>query len=189
MAETQGKSLQQIMNEMVTRLDTVHNATSQQKKSRKGRLSELEAFISLDPVLANLNRQYLEAKAQRCELVALNGKEDAMVEVALDMEDSAWCAMETRLLELRRNGELMRRVQSMLRRSRQKENEQIEETLRAGLEKQRQKFVEWARMAARLKEKNKVPVIFEWAVLMLVFNIAPFDRPAYSGFKRRYGSL
>jgi hypothetical protein len=54
-----------------------------------------------DPILASLIKQYLNASRQHKGLLKSNGSQDAMVEVAADMVDSAWCALQTRLLELR----------------------------------------------------------------------------------------
>ena len=38
-----------------------------------------------------------------------------MAEIAIDMEDSAWCAMQTRYIELRAKRHLMARAQDMMR--------------------------------------------------------------------------
>ncbi|MES2729001.1 MAG: hypothetical protein V4621_02740 [Pseudomonadota bacterium] len=54
-----------------------------------------------DPVLASLIKQYLNSSRQHKDLLRTNGMQDAMVDVAADMVDSAWCALQTRLLELR----------------------------------------------------------------------------------------
>ena len=54
-----------------------------------------------DPTLASLIKQYLNASRAHKDLIRHHGAQDAMTEVAADMVDSAWCALQTRLLELR----------------------------------------------------------------------------------------
>lgn len=165
--ETQ--SLHQIMNEMASRVDAIHPEPKDLRPSNP--LSELEAFIQIDPLLASLQKDYLDAKSQRVELVALYGGEDAMVEVIMDMEDSAWCAMQTRFLELHDERELMERAQRLMRRA----EEKIED------EKQREKVYEAKQFSyyldtlAKIKEMNKPSNILEVALLFLIFKISPFN--------------
>ncbi len=62
---------------------------------------DILSMASDDPILASLIKQYLNASRQHKGLLRSHGTQDAMVEVAADMVDSAWCALQTRLLELR----------------------------------------------------------------------------------------
>lgn len=163
------------MNEMASRIDAIHPASAEQRPAQP--LSELEAFVQMDGLLGSLQKDYLDAKAQRVELVALHGDSDAMAEVAMDMEDSAWCAMQTRYLELRAEREIMERAQRLMRRA----EEKIEQ------EKAREKAYEAKQLAyylktlEKIKEMNKGPNIFEWAILFLIFKISPFqDRPDFA---------
>lgn len=158
------------MNDMVQRLDAIRPADV--KKRAPTALSELEAFIQTDDLLADLNKQYLEAKRERKELVALNGADDAMTEVALDMEDSAWCAMQTRYLELRQDRELMAKVQRMMRQS----EEEIEYEVKRDKERNLKQFIYYTQALNRMKEKNKTPRIFEWAILLLIFKMVPLHK-------------
>ncbi len=64
-------------------------------------LSELDAFARHDPLLASLRKQYLDAKAMRINAHKQYGGDDGMTDLAMMSEDSAWCAMQTRYLELR----------------------------------------------------------------------------------------
>ncbi|HPF78182.1 MAG TPA: hypothetical protein PLF01_02720 [Alphaproteobacteria bacterium] len=172
----QGQSLNQIMNDMVARLDVLRPDDPSQRSPQP--LSELEAFMQMDTLLANLNKQYLEAKQQRKELVALNGADDAMAEVAMDMEDSAWCAMQTRYLELRQERELMEKAQRLMREA----EEAVEAEIKRDKEKEFNNYVYWTKTLQRIREKNKTPKIFEWAFLMLIFKIEPFGnhRPSFN---------
>lgn len=158
------QSLRQIMNDMVTRLDTIR--PDDPKKRAPEPLSELEAFIRMDDLLASLNKQYLEAKAQRKELVALNGAEDAMAEIAMDMEDSAWCAMQTRYLELRIKRELMERAQRMMRQS----EEMVEYHAEREVEKDKQKTIDFAKMLARLQIENRAKPYLYFVLILLADN-------------------
>lgn len=167
------QSLHQIMNEMVQRLDTIQPA--EQKKAPKA-LSELEAFIQMDNLLASLNKEYLEAKSQRKELVRLNGVDDAMTEISVDMEDSAWCAMQTRYIELRQQGKLMACAQQMMRQSEVQEKEYIENEIKHEKERALKEFIYFTQVWERMKEMNKVPHFFQWALLMLVLNMQPFTQ-------------
>ena len=134
-------------------------------------LSELNAFIQMDGLLASLHKDYLDAKAQRIELVALYGDDDAMAEVAIDMEDSAWCAMQTRYLEVREQREMMERAQRLMRRV----EEKIEQEKAREKEYEARQFSYYLQMVEKMKELNKVPQILQWAVLLLLFKIPPFD--------------
>ena len=169
------QSLHQIMNDMVRRLDDI--CPAEQLKCAPKTLSELDAFICIDYLLADLNKQYLEAKSYRQELVALHGADDAMAEVAIDMEDSAWCAMQTRYIELRRRRDLMERAQRMMRQA----DEEVEAEIQRDKERELKKFIQHSKILAQIKEQNRVPRIFEWAFLMLLFKMEPFhDRPNYT---------
>lgn len=162
-------SLHQIMNSMAQGLGGIA-APAPKNVPPAAPLSELEAFIQMDSLLCSLNKDYLDAKAQRIELVALYGNEDAMVEVVRDMEDSAWCAMQTRYIEVRSERELMERAQMLMRRALEK----------VEMEKEREKAYEAQQLAyylqtiQRAKEKNKNPNIFEWIILLLIFKMEPF---------------
>lgn len=158
------QSLHQIMNDMVKRLDTLRPVDS--KKHEPKPLSELEAFIRIDDLLASLNKQYLEAKAQRQELVAVHGAQDAMTEIAFDMEDSAWCAMQTRYLELRVQRELMERAQRMMRQA----EEMVEYHAEREAEKEKEKTIDFVKMLARLRFENRAKPYLYFVLLLFADN-------------------
>ena len=95
-----------------------------------------------------------------------------MAEVALDMEDSSWCAMQTRYIELRQERELMEKVQRLMRAS----EEQAELEVEKDKEKQLDKYIYWSQTVQKIREMNTPPRIFEWAILLSVFKITPFDQ-------------
>jgi len=109
------KSLNSIMNQMA-RQETALGFVKPRTHKNLQPLEELDAFVLLDDVLEDLHKQYLDAKAQYKELVSLSGADDAMATVALDMQDSAWCAMQTRYIELRAERKMMAQAQDMIRR-------------------------------------------------------------------------
>ena len=97
-------SLQAIMSEIVQRLDAhdtlqARGAAPQEKLS--GLPGQIQTYLSLDPLLAELFKRYLDARASRDRLVAKHGHDAPMTEMAADMVDSAHCALETRLIEVR----------------------------------------------------------------------------------------
>lgn len=53
-----------------------------------------------DAVLASLIKQYLNASRHHKALLKRQGAIDPIVDVMADMVDSAWCAIQTRLIEL-----------------------------------------------------------------------------------------
>lgn len=166
------------MNEMAARLEIIQFECKHGHAPKK--LSELEAFLFIDSLLASLNRQYLDAKRHRQQLVALYGPDDAMAEVAMDMEDSAWCAMQTRYIELRQQGKLMEQAQRMMREAEQQVAEALERERKRDKEKEFQQYLYWTKILAHIRELNKTPHIFEWAILMLIFRMEPFnDRRKY----------
>ena len=176
------KSLHQIMNEIASRVETLQpdetlahlQPNQKQPASLNGAvknsdpLSEIDAFMQFDDLLAQLHKQYLEAKMHRVELSADNGMNDPMTEIALDMEDSAYCAFQTRYIELRQIRELMAKVQRLMRESR----EEIEREKNKQREKEFRNFIILAKMQKKLRQKEQKGG-FEYAILLLIFNLVP----------------
>lgn len=138
-------------------------------------LSELEAFSQLDELLDDLNKQYLDAKAYCQQLVAQFGKDDAMVNVAMDMEDSAWCAMQTRYLEVRLSRVMMLEVQSMMRLKLREIEEKKERAVEKEKHERARNFANYLRYVELRKEQNKkIPDAFDWAMVLLFLGINMF---------------
>ena len=78
-------------------------------------ITELEAFAEFDPLLASLQKEYLDLKQVRKTQSQQFGTDNPMADIACEAEDSAWCAMQTRYIELRKDRALMKRVQDFMR--------------------------------------------------------------------------
>lgn len=97
------RSIEELMREMLQRLECVHaedNPQSPEERAVENPLSEMETHMASDPILANLHKDYLDAKQYHEMSVTRFGTDDPMVEAAGDMRDSADSAMSTRLIEL-----------------------------------------------------------------------------------------
>jgi len=187
------KSLHEIMNEIVGRIDTLDTASlspfqnneylkpsSKQQKPKHGKvnpLSEIDAFMQLDSLLAQLHKQYLEAKVYRQDLIKANGSNDPMSEIAIDMEDSAYCAFQTRYIEMRQIREMMAKAQRLMRES----VEEIERDANIEREKQFRNFILLSKMQEKLRLENQQGG-FGYAILLIMFNLTPMSfsrKPAY----------
>jgi hypothetical protein len=78
---------------------------------------ELRFWIAVDPLLADLHKQLVDAKSHRARVCARHGEDDAMTDIANDMADSAQCRVDTRLIELRRNEEAKAMVAALMRKA------------------------------------------------------------------------
>ena len=188
------KSLHQIMNEIAARIDVLepghasgqddiahYKPTAKQQQSLRGNkdpLSEIEAFMQMDDLLAHLHKEYLEAKIHRTQLLAQNGQNDPMAEIAMDMEDSTYCAFQTRYIELRQIRDMMAKAQRLMR-------ESVENIEREKNKEQLQKFTNFvllSKMQARQNEQNRLDNAkggFEYAILLLIFNLIPSPLQTY----------
>lgn len=88
-----GQSLQDVMNAVGVAIDGL-------KPSPQPVLNDFDAFLRIDPLLSQLHKEYLDAKDQRRRAKAEFG-DDGMCEMAAILEDSAWCSMQARYMELR----------------------------------------------------------------------------------------
>lgn len=170
------------MNDMVTRLDAI--CADDPKKRGHAPLTEMEAFIHIDGLLAGLNKQYMEAKNTRQELASTFGNDDAVTEVALDMEDSAWCAMQTRYLELRDQRELMARAQRLMAGA----QEAVEDEIKREKNKEVSKYVYWTKILNQLKEVNKTPHIYEWIILLMMFKMPTANQAPHYYHRRAFAA-
>lgn len=93
-------SLEQIIGDMVRRLDAVGAQGGGTPSLPGDPLDQIEALMPVDPVLAALHKEYLDANARHKKLARESGVGDPMTEVAADMLDSARSALQTRLIEL-----------------------------------------------------------------------------------------
>lgn len=155
-----GVPLQEIMNEVSTRLDHAP-AKTLKPAARSGNMTELQAFIALDPLLADLNKQYLDAKANRIQSEKDFGRGDGMCDMAAILEDSAWCAMQARYMEVRGNRILMASAQKMMDEDRRFEEEQAE------AEKKREALKTFLYLQSLMRMREKAEHDSGWWIMVL----------------------
>lgn len=164
----QGLFLSDVINDMAAgrmALQPLNPHATSQKINGATALDELGAFIQMDGILAHLHSLYMKSRSQHAAARKEHGADSPMADIAADREDSAWCAMQTRLMELRADGALMRQAQKMMR-------ESEEEALRKeheDKEKQAKELVFRLETALLIKERNKVHHIYEWLILWMLF--------------------
>lgn len=157
----QGQQLLAVMNEVSARLD--HAPASLRPIPRTEAITEMQAFMQLDPLLSGLNKEYLDAKGARLQAEKEFGRGDGMAGLAVLMEDSAWCAVQTRYMELRADRRMMAQAQSLMEESRLEEEERTrKEKDRAAL-----KTFEQMQMFLRMREARKDTAAGWWLFLML----------------------
>ncbi len=141
-----GQQLLDIMNEVSARLDRGPVQTTPARI-----LDEMQAFMQLDPLLADLHKQYMDAKGTRIQAEKEFGRGDGMTDMAMMMEDSAWCAMQTRYMEVRNDRRLMAQAQELIEESR------LEDEYRRKKEKEREalRIFEMLQLYARMRETQK----------------------------------
>lgn len=64
-------------------------------------ISEATPFLGTDDVILGLLKDYLNAKADYQGTLLSYGSDNPMTEIAADHADSAWCALQARLFELK----------------------------------------------------------------------------------------
>lgn len=126
-------------------------------------LNELQAFLIIDPLLAGLHKEYLDAKDNRCKSEKDFGKDDPMTDMALLVEDSAWCAMQTRYMEVRADRALMTQALGLME----------EERLKAKIKREQEKaqdalrLYNYMEMLMRIRKKEATATNWIWAMIFL----------------------
>lgn len=167
-----GQSLNQIMNDMASgALDLPVSYMTNHNDYAPQTLSELDAFIELDETLAALNKEYLDEKSHHASLLKAFGADDAMVEIAEDMVDSAWCAMQTRYLEVRAKQQMMERAQCLVRAVEKEQTELKQKKQYDRIIKQGERFMILARMMENRRERNKTNYADLLAVVFILFGV------------------
>ena len=106
------ESLSSLMNAMVDRIDTVYvEDIGPIPEERYWHMIGL--YIQVDPVLAQLYKQYCDSKANLGGLLVGQDMADPMTEIAWDMHDGLRTAIDARLIELRGSKETVRRVMAL----------------------------------------------------------------------------
>ena len=171
------KNLHNVMNEVSLRLDR-GVAICQPEKPKA--LDELQAFITLDPLLADLHKQYQDARQNRVQAIKEYGGADGMCDMAAILEDSAWCAMQTRYMELRAQRSMMARAQQIMIESRLEE----ERAMREEKEKDARQALEQMQLFARMRGPKEESAVGYWMAIMMMYgNHGTFFRnyqPSYA---------
>ena len=108
-----------LMRRMVVRVD--HLLEEEGKAVPEEKLWHfLQVYMRLDPLLAQLFKQYSEAKANLGKLLVERGSEDPMTEIAWDMHDSLRGAVETRLIELKADEKIEEEAQLLIKEEKSK---------------------------------------------------------------------
>jgi|MDSW01.1.fsa_nt_gb hypothetical protein len=118
MGQTTPATIQDILGQIEKRLKTLEVFDTSAPTVSLDPLSEVGLYISRDKLLADLYRQYLEAQRNYIISVKRHGAQDAMTEIAQYTADSAYCAMETRLIELRGNPEMQVQIERVQKKQR-----------------------------------------------------------------------
>lgn len=148
---------------------------------------DLESFAAIDPLYAQLHREYLQAKSQHDKLIRDNGADDPMAEIAAEIADSAMSARDTRLIELRRTEVT---VQAAARESRARRDDAV--AARAAEKRQsaldlfyRAQIIQ--RMKDRRRERDSDMTML-WMMLFMFLGVGPFKpvRPLASTAFNRY---
>jgi hypothetical protein len=131
-------------------------------------LTEMQAFLCIDPLLARLHKEYLDAKDNRCKSEKDFGKDNPMTDMALLVEDSAWCAMQTRYMEVRADRVLMAQAQSLMEEERAKEKQRKEREKSADA----LRFFNYMEMLMSMRKKEVSSLNWVWAFIFLLDNKA-----------------
>ncbi len=145
---TETHSLSELMNAMVSRLEYAHpEVTHNIPEETQWKMIGL--YISVDPVLAVLYKQYCEAKDGLGKLLIENGPEDPMTEIAWGMHDSLRAAVEDRLAHLKDDDAVSAKIQAI------KNNQFVSRMVKSPRKMANQSlsdmmaFMAWANMAAK----------------------------------------
>lgn len=150
------------------------------ERAAPGPLDEFGAFVRLDPLLASLHKQYLDAKGDRARAAAEYGAQGGMTDLAMLAEDSAWCAMQTRYLELRASQDAMKRAGNLMAQAKAQAERERENRGRSEL-----LDLAAAVRTARRCRYDESALIFAW--LLLCFEdrlIVTFRAPPSVSFNR-----
>ena len=106
------------MNQMAGHMDSLLDAQDHARRAANpAMLDEIRMWVAVDPLLADLHKQYLDARINHARLKSKHGDTDPICDVASDMEDSARCAVDTRIIELRQCAESKAALQAIIRKA------------------------------------------------------------------------
>ena len=121
------------MNDMASRPDDFLMEGAANAGAPSG---ETGAYLSLDPLLADLYKQYRDAQALYKSLKNRPGRRDPMTQVARGLFEGARGAFMSRLGELKRNDSLRVQVQASMRYNKKMNAHAVQEDRRRALAEQ-----------------------------------------------------
>lgn len=154
------KNLHNVMNEVSLRLDQAAPACASPAKA----LDELQAFVILDPLLASLYKQYQDARQHRAQAAKDFGRQDGMTDMASILEDSAWCAMQTRYMEMRAIRSMMAQAQKIREETRLEEERLLQEKKEREAREALEQMQLFSKMHAP-KQKSEISLWFAYIML------------------------
>jgi hypothetical protein len=103
------------MNQMAGRMDLLldHHDPLRAIQGAGADFDEIHLWVAADPLLADLHKRYLDLRANHAHVLKRHGAKDPMTDIAADMADSAQCAVDTRLIEVRQDPALCALVRSL----------------------------------------------------------------------------
>ena len=172
-------SLHTVMNDVASMLDGMLSAAPQTQKSTREPKSDMDAFIEIDPLLAQLHKDFIDARHMRIKAQAEYGQDNAMTDMAGYSEDSAWCAMQTRYMELRADRNCMAKAQKMVA----EDIIELEREQREEREKENLKLYQQMQVYDRMRERKGVNAA---AALFFYLLIALGPRSIFDGPQPTY---
>lgn len=127
-----------------------------------------EAYEALDPLLAALKKQLLDARHQVARLRQAYGVDSPMGDVAEDMMESAESAYQTRLLEVKARGDLAQKASAMVAETVQQDHESLRESLSRAYRVKMKAFYDRLRAREKVKHARKEAEDGLFTALLLV---------------------
>jgi hypothetical protein len=135
----------------------------------------MDAFIEIDPLLAQLHKDFIDARQMRIKAQSEYGQDNAMTDMAGYSEDSAWCAMQTRYMELRADRDCMAQAQKMVA----EDIVELQREQREEREKENLKLYQQMQVYDRMREQKgpSAAAILFFYILLMINPRSIFDGP------------
>lgn len=99
----QNLSLRQMINRLAGHPEELQGECISPERHCDGKLTDALVFLGSDAVILDLYKRYLDAKSNYQSMILDRDRADPLTEIASEHLDSAWCALESRIYELRQN--------------------------------------------------------------------------------------
>ncbi len=151
----QSLSLKSVINEIaahpdqLTDLQDNHPSEGPEKGASSGRhfdLADITPYLGADPLILDLAKDYLNAKADYQAALVEHGQDSPIADIAGDHADSAWCTLQARLYELKQDQAAQARADLILK---------MEQNTFEAQEQRRAQKLKEEREAANLRAKRR----------------------------------